>query len=96
MSTIVSTTPLTTAESTLLTQSHSATGDLAVAQAQITKWQKKLAAAQKAAAAATTACQATYKSVLASKLPTPVPVPAGATITRVTVNGVDSLRVTTP
>lgn len=95
MPTVVSTTKLNPAESQLMDQ-HAGAKALASAQNQLATWQRRVAEAQAAVAAAGADCQATMAKILANHGPA-VPVPPGATIARgKDGNGNDALIVSTP
>lgn len=94
MPTPVSTTSLTAAESRLLDECR-AHGACRAITDQIARMQARIAELQAQRVAADDDYKATLTSVLASKSP-PIPVPDGAAVSRRTVNGVDSIVVTTP
>lgn len=91
MPTVVSTTPLNATETKYLNECRTSSA-CASLESQISRAQNNLAELQARRPAASTAHQTTLKDVLTGKS---VGVPAGATITRQTVGGVDSLVVTT-
>ena len=93
MTTTVSTTSLTAAETQLLNEcnAHGLCNSLAT---EITRLQTRLALLQTRKTTADMAFQVVMGTVLSSKNP-PVTVPSGATIVRQTVSGTDSLLVQT-
>lgn len=87
----VSTTPLSATETKYLDQCRTGAACASLEQ-QISRVESQLAELQSRRAAAATAHQTTLKEVLTAKS---VDVPDGATISRQTVDGVDSLIVAT-
>lgn len=95
MATVVSTTTLNPAESQLMDQ-HKGAAAFKSAQNQLATWQRRVAEAQAAVAAAQADCQDTMKKILANHNPA-VSVPPGATIARgKDSGGKDALIVSTP